>query len=383
MGATMDDIRDWPGRAVALADTVTTAHDGWGSAVASIPRHQFVPAWWEPDAGGWALRTGRAAPGEWGDAAYADRTLVTRVGADHADHATAWDRPAGRPTSSATEPGLLLRMYQHARCGDRLHILDVGTGSGYGTALLAERYGDRWVTSVDVDPYLVDAARERLAGCGLLPRVEVVDATGPLPGEYDRIVASVAPPGIPASWVRALRTGGWLATTLADMPVIVTGRKTGRGFIVGRVEWDRAAFMAARSGVDYGAPLLPGDAGGGEETVGRYPVVDVVEAWELWGVHTAEVGPGVEHRFVRDGERRTASMVAPDGSWATATSAGAAHPVVVQGGPRRLWDVLDDIRERWLRDGSLHLYGARAVVRPDGVLELSRGGWRVSIPPAG
>ena len=74
---------------------------------------------------------------QWLDAAYGDRSLVTQVGALHADHAGPDDRPTGRPTSSSTMPGLLVQMYRHAMISDGMDVLDVGTGSGYGTALLA------------------------------------------------------------------------------------------------------------------------------------------------------------------------------------------------------------------------------------------------------
>ena len=86
-------------------------------------------------------------------------------------------------------------MYRHAGITDGSRVLDVGTGSGYGAALLARRLGDGLVTSIDVDDYLVKAAVDRLDAAGLRPEVITGDATGPLPGSYDRIVSmmSVAP----------------------------------------------------------------------------------------------------------------------------------------------------------------------------------------------
>src|SRR5690606_42036354 len=90
---------------------------------------------------------------------------------------------------SSTLPSLLLRMFGHAEIHDGVEVLDVGTGCGYGAALLARRLGDDRVTSVDVDPYLTKAAAERLDLIGLHPRIVTADATGPLTGEYDRIVA--------------------------------------------------------------------------------------------------------------------------------------------------------------------------------------------------
>ncbi|WP_268762062.1 methyltransferase domain-containing protein, partial [Frankia casuarinae] len=64
-------------------------------------------------------------------------------------------------------PALALRMYQHAQLAEGLNILDVGTGSGYGAALLARRYDDQRITTIDVDPYLVAAAADRLAALDL------------------------------------------------------------------------------------------------------------------------------------------------------------------------------------------------------------------------
>ncbi|MBV9730388.1 MAG: hypothetical protein JO309_13480 [Pseudonocardiales bacterium] len=74
-------------------------------------------------------------------AAYRDRSLVTRVGPRHADHAGPGERPVGRPTSSATLPGLIVQMLRQAHIGDNTDVLDVGTGSGYGCAVLAHRLG--------------------------------------------------------------------------------------------------------------------------------------------------------------------------------------------------------------------------------------------------
>jgi hypothetical protein len=50
------------------------------------------------------------------------------------------------------------------------------------------RLGGARVTSIDVDPCLTRIAAQRLDGLGLHPRPVTGDATGPLPGTYDRIV---------------------------------------------------------------------------------------------------------------------------------------------------------------------------------------------------
>ena len=81
---------------------------------------------------------------------------------------------------------LLARMIQALRVGNGTRVLDVGTGYGYASALVA-RLGGR-VTALESDPALAEAARSRLAG---MP-VEV--AEGPLAeglpeaGPYDAIL---------------------------------------------------------------------------------------------------------------------------------------------------------------------------------------------------
>ncbi|MCO5994475.1 methyltransferase domain-containing protein [Actinoallomurus rhizosphaericola] len=372
---------DWHSHAQRLAGEVTDPVSRWREPVAATPRHVFVPRWWENR----VLRNGPDNEAAWFEAAYSDRTLVTRLGPLHADAAEPDDRPEGLPTSSATLPSLMVRMYRHGRLFDGADILDVGTGSGYGCALLAKRFGDAQVTSVDVDPYLSEAASQRLAATGLHPRVETVDATGPLPGTYDRIVASVSVKPIPAGWMAALRPGGRLVTVIAGTTAILTATKQNDGWAEGRIEWDRAGFMAARSCPDY-----PPDAGelftaieyadGEEVTTGRYPVIQVAEAWELSSVLEI-TAPGITHYYdeTEDGTR-TAWMVHADKSWARATAHGTDAPVVHQGGPRRLWDILDELRDYWLSHGYFHLYGAQAFIPPEGgKIHLARGDWQATI----
>ena len=109
------------------------------------------------------------------------------------------------------------------------------------------------------------------------------------------------------------------------------------------------------------------------------PVVNVTEAWELCSMLSV-VAPGIQHHYQEspDGQR-TAWMLHPDGSWARAISADGDTPVVHQSGPRRLWDILDDIRHTWLRDGSLPVYGAEVTITPEGAIHLKRGPWQATI----
>lgn len=379
---------DWEQHAAWLAGQVTEPGSRWRPLVAGMPRHEFVPRWWASDSG-WRLRDGPAMPVEdWLGGVYRDASLVTQVGTLHADHATQDDRPEGRPTSSGTMPGLVVSMYRHAMVDDRMDVLDVGTGSGYGTALLARRLGDEHVMSIDIDPYLVKAAEDRLDRLGMRPLITAGDATGPLPGTYDRIVSMTSVAPVPASWLTALRPGGRLVTTLAGTCLLITANRTRDGGAKGQTGFYRAGFMEARTGPDYAPPLLhaiPGafDGDTGEVTTGRYPVVNTSWAWELYSM-LGVTAPGIEHHFksAEDGTR-TAWLAHPDGSWARASAIGDELPVVRQDGPRRLWDIVDEIRHAWLRDGGLPVYGAAVTITPDGGVKLDKGRWHAEIPAAG
>ncbi|MEV5414108.1 hypothetical protein AB0K60_35400 [Thermopolyspora sp. NPDC052614] len=96
------------------------------------------------------------------------------------------------------------------------------SGPARGTAaLLCHLLGDARVNSVDVDDYLTTTAARRLGELGLHPHVATVDATGPIPGSFDRIVAVVSVRPIPGSWPAALNPGGRLVTTITNTSLIV------------------------------------------------------------------------------------------------------------------------------------------------------------------
>jgi protein-L-isoaspartate O-methyltransferase len=382
----MDDaMNDWEQRARWLADETAGRDSRWHAPIAATPRHLLVPNWWRPDGGGWALHTGPGDEARWARAAYADRTLVTRVGPSHADLARNGAPPSAKPTSSSTLPTLVVQMFRHARIGDEHHVLDVGTGSGYSAALLAHRLGGNQVISIDVDPYLVRVAAERLDSLGLRPQVETVDATGPLPGTFDRIVSMVSVKPIPASWLAALKPGGRLVTCIAGTTAILTATRRDDGTAFGRIERDRAGFMSTRHGADYPEDtsldvVARIDLGMADvASRARYPVIEVDEAFELASVLEIET-PGIRHHYEEgDDGVRIAWMTHPDGSWARAKGKRGESPLVHQSGPRRLWDILDDLRHRWLTDGYLQLYGATATIKADGVIYLERGAWKATI----
>lgn len=84
-------------------------------------------------------------------------------------------------------------------------ILEIGTGSGYSTALLAHLTGTAGrVVSLDVVPLLTERAGELLHTAGY-HHATAVTRDGALGasdhGPYDRIIAWTTPEAIPATWV--------------------------------------------------------------------------------------------------------------------------------------------------------------------------------------
>ena len=93
--------------------------------------------------------------------------------------------------------------------GDR--VLEVGAGSGYQAALLAELAGS--VISIERLEGLADRARENLARAGITGvRVVVGDGTEGYPPEapYDAIIITAASPGVPQPLIDQLAEGGRL-----------------------------------------------------------------------------------------------------------------------------------------------------------------------------
>jgi len=377
----------WQQHAGELAASIIYPQSRWWKAVTTIPRHLLMPRWfdWDNETESWELRDGPSDESAWMAAAYSGQTRVTRVGPVHADEAGPGQRYRGWPTSSSTAPGLVVAMYRHAQIYDGADILDIGTGTGYGAALLTRRLGAEHVTSIDVDPYLTHIAGARLSTIGARPEILTADATGELPGSYDRIVPMMSAPKVPESWLTALRPGGRLVFSLARTSVLITANKNPDGSAAGQVEWYPAAFMAARHGPDYPSGLddmlaAIREAEGEHISHGRYPVLDVTWGWELDAILEA-TAPGIRHHYEHDDKNgmETAWMIHEDGSWARAAGNENEPPIVHQSGPRRLWDILEDIRHRWVTDGALPLRGANVKIDPDGTCHLTRGNWSATI----
>jgi protein-L-isoaspartate(D-aspartate) O-methyltransferase len=91
-------------------------------------------------------------------------------------------------------------------------VLEIGTGSGYQAAVLAELVGH--VYSIEAIPELAEAARERLARLGyrnVSLRAGDGNAGWPDQAPFDGIIVAAAAGDVPSALLRQLRPGGRLA----------------------------------------------------------------------------------------------------------------------------------------------------------------------------
>jgi protein-L-isoaspartate(D-aspartate) O-methyltransferase len=142
------------------------------STMLSVPRHLFVPD---------AYRS----------QAYEDHPLPIGDG------------------QTISQPYIVARMLESLALTPTDKVLEVGTGSGYVTALLAELAGQ--VFSLERHPALADRARDLLAGLGYTNvRVLTGDGTLGLPAAapFDAILVSAAASDLPPALLAQLRDPG-------------------------------------------------------------------------------------------------------------------------------------------------------------------------------
>jgi len=141
-------------------------------AMASVPRHEFVPD-------------------DYLDLAYSDQPL-----------------PIGHG-QTISQPYIVALMTEllDLQAGDR--VLEIGTGSGYQAAVLAELGVE--VYSVEIIPELAESARELLDRIGY-DQVQTLNADGYYGWEehapYDAIMVTAAPDHVPQPLVEQLSDGG-------------------------------------------------------------------------------------------------------------------------------------------------------------------------------
>ncbi len=164
-------------------------------AMEEIPRERFVPA-------------------ESGSEAFSDRALPIDC----------------RQTIS--QPFMVAAMTQCLHLDSSLRVLEIGTGSGYQTAILA-RLAGRVYTIERIAP-LLESARERLAALGVFNvQYRLGDGTAGWPEEapFDCILVTAGAPDIPPPLVDQLAEGGRLVIPVgneSDQTLTIADKQAGR-----------------------------------------------------------------------------------------------------------------------------------------------------------
>jgi protein-L-isoaspartate(D-aspartate) O-methyltransferase len=159
-----------------MVETQISARDVANAAVLQamrrVPRHLFVPDDLRPYA-------------------YEDRPL-----------------PIGRG-QTISQPYIVAYMTEALQLAPGHTVLEIGTGSGYQSAILADIV--KQVYSIEIVPDLAESARRALAQAGVR-NVEVRTGNGysgwPEHAPFDRIIVTAAPPEIPQALVDQLAVGG-------------------------------------------------------------------------------------------------------------------------------------------------------------------------------
>ncbi|MHC4960080.1 MAG: protein-L-isoaspartate(D-aspartate) O-methyltransferase [Planctomycetota bacterium] len=149
-------------------------------AMRAVPRHEFVPA-------------GIASQ------AYEDRALDIGEGQE------------------ISRPYMVAILCELARIEKTDRVLEIGTGSGYGAAILAEIA--RQVHTIEIVPELAERARTTLRRLGY-ENVQVRHGDGYRGWEeaapFDAIIVTAAPPHVPEPLKKQLRVGGRLVLPVGE-----------------------------------------------------------------------------------------------------------------------------------------------------------------------
>ncbi|MFC4032896.1 ATP-grasp peptide maturase system methyltransferase [Streptomyces polygonati] len=328
----------------------------WRRAVETVPRHRFVPGFYLPaverDGQGltvWEPVTAGLDHGRWLAAAYSDSTLITQFDGIEVDWRQPSVRHGGAPTSSSTLPSLVLRMWADLDVAEGNAVLEIGTGTGYSTALACERLGSAVLTSIEVDPYRLETAADALYGSGYAPTLAVADGLyGYWPeAPFDRIIAACSFRAVPPALVAQTSPGGKILLTLSGWlygyaRVLLTAQ--GDGSAEGQLLDGTVSFMSART---HAAPAFgnPAHWAAGLTETGR-------EAEHSPERITAATDEAFHLRFLAQSAAPDAQMTMVggvvhlidviSGSAATLTpDDGTWH--VRQGGPVRLWDRIETV----------------------------------------
>lgn len=366
----MSGVLPGAGLARVLTARGVITDPAWHRALLAVPRAPFVPdrVWiGSKDHPGWNMPVDSTDPEypSWIDADYA---LITQVDDGTPSGADGWGR---LPTSSISQPSLVVAMLEALDVRDGEKVLEIGTGTGYNTALLCERLGPENVVSIEVDEQVAAQARCTLDGLGYKPSLIVGDGAAGAPGHgpFDRVLATVAVHEVPPAWIAQTRPGGVIVTPwstwfapgvllrlVAGADGAAAGRFVGHApFMMLRDQRSAAPFGEWRQFVNEDDP----SAQKGTTSANPRWISHRDEGWRLVVGHLV---PGVDFASYEAAEDNHAAAGEAtvyvfdrgtgSGSWALGEYEPGGPPYETETkGPRDLWEEIGRAWQAWQQAG--------------------------------
>ena len=155
--------------------------------------------------------------------------------------------------SSISQPSLVLEMIDLLELTGKEHVLEIGTASGYSSAILS--YCCKKVDTIEINPRLEKTAKERLKALGY-KNIAVYTGDGalglPAKAPFDGIVVTAAAEKIPGALIEQLKNGGRIV-----IPIGGIGDSDTQQLVVGYKK-DNKLITKAVSTVKF-VPLISGE----------------------------------------------------------------------------------------------------------------------------
>jgi protein-L-isoaspartate(D-aspartate) O-methyltransferase len=156
------------------------------AAMETVPRHEFVPD-------------------DYLSMSYADHPLPIGYG------------------QTISQPYIVALMTENLELSPGDRVLEIGTGSGYQAAILAEL--DAQVYTIEIIPELAQAAEKRLSALGYA-NIKVLNADGYYGWEdeapFDAVIVTAAPDHLPQPLIQQLAEGGRLIIPIGPIGAVQT-----------------------------------------------------------------------------------------------------------------------------------------------------------------